>query len=155
MWVGWIQIMYCAALFCDDLFGNNCSLLLFYFCCCCFTVLFSPNFSDIATWFDALSFNLLLFLVLKWTNLLSTFSLFLLFWCSFANVYTQTRVEPVGKTYREVCLQTKWWSFEGSATEFLVETSRAMDWTGLASLSRWKKVCIELLFKLNRVICRF
>ena len=54
---------------------------------------------------------------------------------------TTTRIEPVGKPYREVCLRSELWPWMGPSTEFLVETSRDADWTDLGLLSRGTEVC--------------
>ena len=71
------------------------------------------------------------------------------------NIDTKTWTEPVGKPYREVCLRSElcpvmahqpnsWSKHTGTRieqVEFLVETYRDTDWTGLGLLSRWTEVC--------------
>ena len=88
-----------------------------------------------------------------------------LFYCSKAkrfNVWVCVsvllpRIEPVGKPYREVCLQTKWWPLKVHQPNSW--SKRPGTWIGhvLAYCRVGRKYvgCIELLFKLFRAICIF
>ena len=68
-----------------------------------------------------------------------------------------TRIEPVGKPYREVCLKTKCWSLKVHQPNSW--SKRPGTWIGhvLAYCLVGKKYvgCIELLFTLYCAICRF
>ena len=70
---------------------------------------------------------------------------------------SNTRIEPVGKPYREVCLQTKWWPLKVHQPNSW--SKRPGTWIGhvLAYCRVGRKYvgCIELLFKLFRAICIF
>ena len=66
------------------------------------------------------------------------------------------RIEPVGKPYREVCLQTEWWPWKVHQPNSW--SKRPGTWIGhvLAYCRVGRKYvgCIELLFKLYRAIWR-
>ena len=67
------------------------------------------------------------------------------------------RIEPVGKPYREVCLQTKLWPWKVHQPSSW--SKRPGTWINdvlaFCRVGRKYVGCIELLFKVHRAICRF
>ena len=67
------------------------------------------------------------------------------------------RIQPVGKPYREVCLQTEWWPWKVHLPNSW--SKRPGTWIGhvlaYCRVGREYVGCIELLFKLYRAIWRF
>ena len=90
---------------------------------------------------------------------------FLFFYCSKAKRFYVwvcvsvlfPRIEPVGKPYREVCLQTKWWPLKVNQPNSWSKRPGTRIGHVLAYCCVGRKYvgCIELLFKLYRAICIF
>ena len=55
--------------------------------------------------------------------------------------FKKTRIEPVGKPYREVCLRSELWHWMVHQPNSWSKHQRDTDWTVLGLLSRWTEVC--------------
>ena len=67
------------------------------------------------------------------------------------------RIEPVGKPYREVCLQTKLWPWKVHQPSSWSKGPGTWinDVLAFCRVGRKYVGCIELVFKVYRAICRF